>query len=733
MLLGQAQVLNTELTGYQKLSPGARLFLNHSHDHALFPRIEGDFVAALIQVTDAGKSLPKDVILVSSFGTIKSVWLNENGLLDLVNDENIEYIDISWRLNAPRTLNDTARVLSKVNEVQNGLQNGLPMNYLGTDVVVGIVDIGFQSDNPNFYNGDGSVYRVKRWWHQNENSGQKPQGYNYGTELSAQLDILNARVDDGTHATHVAGIAAGSGYTTPALKYRGMAPDADLVFVTIRYSNDTLQGSALGDYVVANPTILDGFKYVYDYAQSVSKPAVCNLSWGMHTGPHDGTSLFDKAVEAMTGSGKILVGSAGNEAGNQIHIGHQFQNDTAYSFAIDRNRNDFKHESVYMDLWGSQGESLQANIALLDTLGNKVLETPFFSSAGSALYKKLYVNGADSLWLTLSPNASFINNGKPEILMMVESSNASKLRIRLGVTGKGGFHAWNSGQPYRWTSGGFLDKVKGNDFTGKYINGNADFTVGENGGTGKSTITVGSYVARNHWTDFNGIYHEQNWIQSGEISGFSSHGPSVDLRFKPDISAPGQNIASSVNYRTFAGWMAENSPYKSSFNGVDQYWTLLSGTSMAGPHVTGIVALLLQMKADIGPGEMKKIIQKSAYRDNYTGADSNNISGFGKVDAFAAMKQLIALHQQVLEGSEFRVFPNPCSSGKLGIIQPGMSKKAATLTLNTVTGALYMTKEFHFDELGYAEIEVPLYTDGMFGYEIKTDLGNSTGFVLFMP
>lgn len=165
--------------------------------------------------------------------------------------------------NSTRFKNDIERQTTSVDKVQNGLSNGLPMNYTGKGVVVGIVDVGFQCNNPTFFTADGKKNRIVRYWQQSNKQGPAPNGFNYGTELIDSNSIIPSNDLDGSHATHVAGIAAGSGYTTPNSQYRGMAPEAELVFVSIKYSNDTLGGSALGDYVVANPTILDAYKYIF--------------------------------------------------------------------------------------------------------------------------------------------------------------------------------------------------------------------------------------------------------------------------------------------------------------------------------------------------------------------------------------------------------------------------------------------------------------------------------------
>ena len=83
---------------------------------------------------------------------------------------------------------------------------------------------------------------------------------------------------------HTAGIAAGGGYTTP---YMGVAPESDIVLVG---TNLYTKG------------ILDGIAFIIDYAKSVNKPCVINLSLGSKLGPKDGTSsediMIDKIVRA---------------------------------------------------------------------------------------------------------------------------------------------------------------------------------------------------------------------------------------------------------------------------------------------------------------------------------------------------------------------------------------------------------------------------------------------------
>jgi len=88
--------------------------------------------------------------------------------------------------------------------------------------------------------------------------------------------------------------------------------------------------------------------------------------------------------------------------------------------------------------------------------------------------------------------------------------------------------------------------------------------------------------------------------------------PSSPIRLtKPDVSAPGLNIVSSVLGGGFAA---------------------LSGTSMATPHVSAVAALVLQKNANLTPTMVKKILEETSEPLENT----PNQVGYGLVNAYAA-------------------------------------------------------------------------------------------------
>lgn len=109
-----------------------------------------------------------------------------------------------------------------------------------------------------------------------------------------------------------------------------------------------------------------------------------------------------------------------------------------------------------------------------------------------------------------------------------------------------------------------------------------------------------------------------------EVAGFSSRGPTLDGRVKPDLVFPGVGIVSCRARGTSMG------------TPVGEHYTTASGTSMATPHASGTAALLLEAAPSLTPAQVKALLQQTAVN---LGLDPNT-QGSGRADAFAAYQAI---------------------------------------------------------------------------------------------
>ncbi|MBI1221184.1 MAG: S8 family serine peptidase [Bacteroidetes bacterium] len=603
----------------------------------------------------------------SKAGSIWSVRANKAQIDWMISNPQILTLELSSVHFPLHKMDYQSRVASSVLQVQQTpLANGIPYPYTGKGVIVGIIDIGFQPDHPNFYDTNGQVNRVVRYWDQLDNSGNPPAGFSYGSLHTTLSDMLKKTYSDEMHGTHVTGIAGGSGYGSVNRKHAGVAYESDLVMVNIRYYDNTLPPSAKGDLLVASPSIIDGLNYIFQYADSVGKPAVANLSWGMYSGPHDGTSLFDRAIENLTGSGKIFVGAAGNSGWGRNHVMGDLNKDTLRTMPFNNRNVRDDVEDMFIDMWGSAGTEFSVALGLCDTNGVEMGLSTFYSTQKDTVIHDIltvsYGGGLiDSLEYNLSIVASVAANGKPNILFEIYNYTPQRSRTILHVKSDSSVvHAWNSGQILKWGDGGFSAAFWGHPNIPGYTGGNSDYMVGENGGTGKQTITAGAYNASKTILNING---DTIWGGWGNRSGFSSRGPTVDGRMKPDISAPGENVISSFNRHYYTPGRRKDIVDSSIVNGTTEYWSVASGTSMASPNTCGVLALFLQADSSLTPDRIKSILSQTALLDNETGNGPGNEWGWGKLDAYAGLLHINEhLAVPVIQKDLLKVYPNPGKS-----------------------------------------------------------------------
>jgi subtilisin family serine protease len=595
---------------------------------------------------------------------------------------------------------------ARVDSVHQGLQ-GLSQAYKGQGVIIAIIDWGFDYTHPNFYDSSLSYLRLSRAWDQNKLSGPAPHGYSFGTEYIGESQLLAAKEDTlyvfgpGSHGTHVAGIAGGTGAGTV---HGGAAPESELIFISLRRDA---------------PSFIDAISYVANYAAAMNKPFVVNMSFGSHLGPHDGSSLKNYGMDILHGPGKVFVGSAGNNgtAANNFHIDYDFVqpgNDTLITVVGFDNVSDQFGQTLSM--WGSAFSSFSAAIRVVNSSNQFIYETPFYYSAQQPFSVDTILLGAnDTLIVRVQATAQHFLNDKPNIRLEVKRTGNYKI-VLLAASENSHLHVWNNVRlNNRYTNWGV-------SLSGSYpgaLNGDNNFGLGEPAGVGKNVITVGSYRANFDPGNGNILY--------GQLSSFSSKGPTVDLRTKPDISSTGGNVFSSVNsfdpsYTNFTTSV--------DFNGKTYGFVSFSGTSMSGPMVSGIVALMLQAHPTMSATQVKEVLRATAKLDQHTGNIDPNTGhlqwGWGKANALAAVKAAELMSN--MENSQFMdkyvgLFPNPAND-HVQIVVDAQMHRQTEIFVYALDGTLMSTLNVDMTN-GRAELDTKDLPIG--GYVIVVRSGSLVG------
>jgi serine protease AprX len=141
-------------------------------------------------------------------------------------------------------------------------------------------------------------------------------------------------------------------------------------------------------------------------------------------------------------------------------------------------------------------------------------------------------------------------------------------------------------------------------------------------------------------------YDQDTGTRDGVVSDYSSRGLSSDPSTWPDISAPGENITSSC--RLYLAICATGLDPRNGPGLLDVgTFNTISGTSMAAPHVAGIVAQLFQADPTATPAEVERALEVSAYKYTdgaaYQAGPVGTTSydkGHGLVDVVAAVAAL---------------------------------------------------------------------------------------------
>ncbi len=203
------------------------------------------------------------------------------------------------------------------------------------------------------------------------------------------------------------------------------------------------------------------------------------------------------------------------------------------------------------------------------------------------------------------------------------------------------------------------------------------------------------------------------------VAGFSSRGPVTadgSNRIKPNVSAPGQDIRSSIPNNNYANF---------------------SGTSMAGPHVVGLVALLLSARPDLaGQVELiENIVEQtsipftdSVHCGGISGSARPNATfGWGRVDALAAVNAALAVptNQPVTAPMAVRVAPNPFADAAVFELQNVVGK--TTLEIFNTGGQLVFSKKWTVQNRELVPVNLETQPTGLYFWQLRTATGVLSG------
>jgi minor extracellular serine protease Vpr len=428
----------------------------------------------------------------------------------------------------------------------------------GSGIKVGVIDSGIDDGHRFFECKDNIPHKV------------------YASGVA--FDPSNMLVFD--HGTHVAGTIAGCvitlGNDEPITgEISGVAPGAELwdynVFPGFGAGYVAFGGSAFSHDIIAalEDTVLDEMDVV-------------NMSLGGSVqGPHD---TLAEAVNATVDAGLVVAVSAGNSGPGDMTIGSPGSAAGALTAGASTNPH-----FLGIPVSGSTdtGDEFSYGAALGD-FANFTAFTADYTVTTPA-------NGCTAMNEDLAGMIALIDRGVCSFTTKIRNAeNAGAIGVLVVNNSAGDPVAMghDGTDPFPTIPAAMLGKAEGNLIK---PSGSVSFTG----------------------TDPEEVISDNADI----IAGFSSRGPTpFTYLIKPDLTAPGVNVYSSV---------------------FDDDFAMFQGTSMAAPHLAGSAALLLDLHTDWSPADVKSALVNTAKRpvwDHVNGTDPTGVltRGGGRADLAAA-------------------------------------------------------------------------------------------------
>ena len=515
----------------------------------------------------------------------------------------------------------------------DGTTPGIEEVYTGEGITICLIDGGFDFQHPAFKDAEGNT-RLRCVYLPSNDSGHKfiIEDDEAGTieypgsvfDTPELIATLTTDTEKRAHGTHTAGIAAGS---RSPLGFGGMAPDADIVLVSI-------EGESKGD---VNEI---AFQFVAHYAQQIGTPVVLSASMNSHNGPHNGTGTMPELIDEVSNY-VIPVLSVGNEGSQDVHIYKAFDEENSSMKAFLTRAIPFIDEDgstsrvVASVVRGYSRNTLSKNDALSVQIGmvNR--------SSGEIVWQTepCTITPTQECYIDIESDddeilGEYLHGGFVLIYGKVADGKLDLLTAAQGVLSQRlpFFISLSSSSPIEvdlWETTGGFDNIEMDGYT----YGDSEFSCGDWTST-PNVISVGNYVANTTGRLYTGAVTDGSMIYTlNDISITSSHGVSLNGVAQPTVAAPGTNVVSSINHYNCDKEIAETMQWQGYPYGD------MSGTSMSCPTVSGIIALWLQADPTLTLDEIKEVLAATSRNDEFTAV--NPIKwGYGKIDAAAGIEYI---------------------------------------------------------------------------------------------
>ncbi len=382
-------------------------------------------------------------------------------------------------------------------------------------------------------------------------SEKVPFAFNY---VDATLDVTHDHDSQGDHGTHVSGIIAAN--RTEGTEVVGVAPDAQIIVMKIFGAN----GGAYFDDILA--ALEDSYLLNAD---------AVNMSLGTPAGFTSISEEIDEIFSRILESDMLVAVAAGNSGSAASQNGYG----TNTNLTIDPDNGIVSSPATYIGstaVASIEGSDIRFNfVSLAD--GTKL---PYSDAGANALTSLYYWSPEHLAEYIMIPGVGAASDYEGIAPTLTEEGER-KYAISIAVVERGSLE---------FTAKQANAEAAGFDAIIVYDNEDGDalsMTMADNGGIPNVFVTKPSGQKLRAAADETG--HGELYLAAadetvalpspiaGQMSDFSSWGVTSDLQLVPDITAPGGNIYSTLT------------------NG---HYGIMSGTSMASPHIAGMSALVLQ-------------------------------------------------------------------------------------------------------------------------------------------